>query len=299
MAVQMALALAAAFAFGRWWFPAHWSWVVLTAYIVCAGNRGRGDVLHKSGLRVIGAAAGTIAATLVSDPIPAGSGWSVVAIFVVLGLAVWLRPVSYAFWATGVTAVLALLYGYFGQGDAGLLGERLLAIAVGAMLGVAASWFVLPIRSHDVLRRRVADVHRALRDLLRAVRDADGEAIAHHTHRFRVAAAELELIAPVLLLERRLARVDRRRRPAGPRGADVVDAVRAARAPIRALQERAPAPADREGRADVAQLRALLDLTTELLRAERARAQRRLDQPSRRRPQRNSSRRQGSSSEET
>jgi hypothetical protein len=314
MALQMAVALGGAFALGRWWFPEHWGWVVLTAYIVCAGNRGRGDVLHKSGLRIAGAAAGTIAATLVSDPLPAGSAWSVVVIFVLLGLAVWLRPVSYAFWAAGVTAVLALLYGYFGQGGAELLGQRLLAVAVGAALGVAASWLVLPVRSHDVLRRRVADVHGALRDLLRAVRDREPAAIVHHAHRFRVAAVELELIAPVLVLERRLSRVHRRRRPSGPRGADAVVAVRAAREPVRALAERAaraaapaqpadPAaaptsaapPADRDARSDVAQLRMLLDLLTELLRAERARA----DQRSRRRPQRNASRRHGSRSDDT
>ena len=42
-------------------FGSHWIWVVLTAYIVCSGNRGRGDVVHKSAIRVIGAACGTLA----------------------------------------------------------------------------------------------------------------------------------------------------------------------------------------------------------------------------------------------
>ena len=50
MALQMAAALSCAFALGHYVFGSHWIWVVLTAYIVCSGNRGRGDVVHKSAM---------------------------------------------------------------------------------------------------------------------------------------------------------------------------------------------------------------------------------------------------------
>src|SRR3954468_21366003 len=63
MACQMAAALAAAFAVGHRAFHEHWPWAVLTAFIVCSGARGRGDVLHKGVLRAAGAAAGTVVAT--------------------------------------------------------------------------------------------------------------------------------------------------------------------------------------------------------------------------------------------
>ena len=44
------------------------------------------------------------------------------AIFAVLAVATWLRPLSYAFWAAGITAVLALLNGYFGVRGSDVLG---------------------------------------------------------------------------------------------------------------------------------------------------------------------------------
>ncbi len=74
-------------------------------------------------------------------------------IFVLLAFGVWLRSVSYAYWTACLTGVLALLYGYYGQAGAGLLRERLAAVALGAAIGLAAAWFVLPVRTGDVLRR--------------------------------------------------------------------------------------------------------------------------------------------------
>ncbi len=45
-----------------------------------------------------------------------------------------------------MTTALALLYGYFGANARQLLPTRLGAIAVGAVLAVAAAWWVLPVR---------------------------------------------------------------------------------------------------------------------------------------------------------
>jgi hypothetical protein len=45
MALQLALAVGAAFAFGQWTDPGHLVWPVLTVLVVHSGNRGRGDVL--------------------------------------------------------------------------------------------------------------------------------------------------------------------------------------------------------------------------------------------------------------
>ena len=63
-------------------------------------------------------------------------------IFVVLAFAAWLRPINYAFWAAGVTSVLALLYGYFGERGSGLLLDRLEEIALGAAIAISVSWLV-------------------------------------------------------------------------------------------------------------------------------------------------------------
>ena len=43
----------------------------------------------------------------------------------VLALALALRNLHYAFWAAGVTSMLALLYGYFGLTSVHVLAERL------------------------------------------------------------------------------------------------------------------------------------------------------------------------------
>jgi hypothetical protein len=182
MAAQMAVALTVALALGRALFGVHWSWLVMTAFIVLSGNRGRADVLYKGVLRLLGATAGTIAATVIAGAFAPGDAVSVVLIFVVLGVASWLRSFSYAFWAAGVTAVLALLYGYFGQTGTSLLTQRLEGIVVGALVAVAASWLVLPVRTVDVLRRRMADALAALGGVLTAVTTTHGELAARALH---------------------------------------------------------------------------------------------------------------------
>lgn len=228
LAIQMAVALAAAFVAGRALFGVHWSWLVMTAFIVCSGNRGRGDVVYKSALRIASAAAGTIAATPIAGSFAPGDAASVVVIFVVIALATWLRPFSYAFWAAGITSVLALLYGYFGETGTTLLAQRLEGIAIGAAIGIAASWFVLPIRTKDVMRRRTADALAALSEVLAAITTAPTELEAP-THRFEHAVNQLDQIAKALEAHRLFSRF---LRPA-PHAADAFDAARSARASVR------------------------------------------------------------------
>jgi uncharacterized membrane protein YccC len=181
MAIQMAIALAAAFVIGALVFPEHVTWVVLTAFIVCSGNRGRADVLYKSGLRIVGAAIGTIVASIgliwltPSHPFLQGPTL-VVALLVIIGVGLWLREWTYAAWAVVMTLVITLLQGATIHASATNYGAanqvvstggeqlwiRILAIIVGAACGLAASWFVLPVRSEGVVRRRVADALAAL-----------------------------------------------------------------------------------------------------------------------------------------
>nr|WP_283810090.1 FUSC family protein [Leifsonia sp. C5G2] len=198
----MAVALSAAFLVGWAVFPDHVMWVVLTAFLVCSGNRGRADVLHKSALRVLGALGGTIGAVAIVAVLPdASDPGAVVAIFLALFAGTWLRTVSYAYWAVAVTLALSLLQELTGAttiaGEAGMLGERLVAIVVGAVLGIAASWFVLPVKSVDVLRRRLADVLTALGSALSPAGPdvAPGER-ARRIAAFRASVARVEQLAP-------------------------------------------------------------------------------------------------------
>ncbi|WP_405822298.1 FUSC family protein [Streptomyces sp. NBC_01390] len=168
MALQSTAALGTAFALGRVLWPDHWTWVVLTAFLVGSGARSRGDVLVKGVWRTLGAAAGTVVAGAVAGSFPPHSDTVVVIIFSVLAAATWLRELSYAYWAGCVTAVLSLLYDWFGQDAGSLLDTRLAGIAVGAVLGIAASWLVLPIRTSGTVRSRTAAALAGLGEVLSA-----------------------------------------------------------------------------------------------------------------------------------
>jgi Fusaric acid resistance protein-like len=202
MALQLGVGLGLAFLIGHWLYPRHWPWLVLSCYLVSSGNRGRGDVLHKGILRLLGAAFGTVAATLLAGAFAAGDRIAVVLIFVVLLVAIRLRDRSYAYWAAGVTAMLALLNDYYGIGGPDQLPQRLGGVAIGAGIGVLVSWFLLPVRTGDVFRRRVANALAALSDYLTSLRtDPSGAAAAARTYGHRV--LELEQLLPTLQFHRR------------------------------------------------------------------------------------------------
>jgi hypothetical protein len=157
MALQMAVALALAFAVGFLVFPGHWGWTVLTAFIVCSGARGRGDAVYKAVLRLIGALSGTIAAAVLAHAWAPSGIAEAVTIFAILFFGLWLRDVNYAYWACSTTLILALLAHADSGFALGLLALRLGAIFVGALCAVVATWFVFPIRTEAIVRRRLAD----------------------------------------------------------------------------------------------------------------------------------------------
>lgn len=252
MALQMAAALSAAFVVGWLAFPEHAMWTVLTAFIVCSGNRGRGDVVYKSGQRVAGALAGTVVAVALSFVVePTGFG-AVVVIFAALFVGSWLRDVSYAFWALTITLVLTLLQGVLGTTPAApaslgwMLAERMLAIVVGALIGIAASWFILPVRSSDVVRRRLADALLALTGVLApSSDDPDAPSRAERIAAFRAAIDRLEQLAPTQSAHRMLRRGLGRATAHPSRPAHPIDCIRVAASLPAALDS--PAPRSRAG----------------------------------------------------
>jgi uncharacterized membrane protein YccC len=121
-----------------------------------------------------------------------------------------------------------LLYGYFGERGGHILGVRLLAILLGAALGLASSWLLVPVRTHDVLRRRVADALAALTDVLQALR-GNPQALPSSATGFHAAVRSLDQIAPPLLLSRRFFR--------GPHAADAIEGIRRCAAPVSTLEQ--------------------------------------------------------------
>lgn len=198
MALQMAVALALAFTIGMLLFPTHWPWTVLTAFIVCSGAVGRGDAIYKALLRLAGAIAGTLAAAIVafvvfpSPQIYAGS------VFLVLFFGIWLRQINYVYWAASATLVFALLQGAHGAGALELFALRIAGIITGALCAIAAVWFVLPIHTGQVVRRRLAEALGALREALSAApgdpnRSEHLAALDHHAEQLRRVAPSVRL----------------------------------------------------------------------------------------------------------
>jgi hypothetical protein len=235
MAVQMAVALAASFVIGYLYFPERWGWIVLTAFIVQSGNRGRLEVAYKSVLRLLGAALGTIVALSFHVGIGGNDRMTVALILGAVFLGVWLRPLGYAWWALFVTLALALLQGFAGASAADVLWPRLEEMLIGAVVGVASAWFVLPVRSEDVLRRRIASALAALADAF------DPENPRRQADDFIAALAQVEQLAPVFRASRSLTR-----HLAAPQPAEWVEALVACRdAAIALIEARETPPAVR------------------------------------------------------
>ena len=197
MALQMAVALTLAFVVGFGAFPGHWAWTVLTAFIVCSGARGRGDAAYKGVLRFAGAVAGTLVATVVTRAWAPEGVAEAAAIFVALYFGLLWREVNYAYWACAMTLVLALLARSTGVFGVALLGVRLEAILAGALCAVVATWFVFPIRTTDVIRRRLADALVALDEFVQHAHAAHDQKVARREHLDRRLGALEEVAAPV------------------------------------------------------------------------------------------------------
>ncbi|NKJ21651.1 FUSC family protein [Dyella sp. SG609] len=230
MAIQMGVALTVAFVVGFLFFHERWGWIVLTAFIVNSGNRGRLDVVYKSGMRVLGAAAGTAIALGLGQHVGIDHRSSAILILAALFLGVWLRPFGYAWWALFVTLALALLQGFGDSEPVGLLWLRMEEIVLGAIIGIAAAWFVLPVRSTDVLRRRLADALAALSDAL------DPATEQRSATRFNTALDRVEEVTPPF----RAARLLLRRRTLHP--ADWADTLLDCGEPARALIDQGATP---------------------------------------------------------
>ncbi len=112
-----------------------------------------------------------------------------------------------------------------------MLWQRLAEIAIGAALGLVAAWFVLPIRSTDVLRRRIADALAAMAEAM------DPHAAAPRADGVVAAIRQVEQLRPSFRA-RHLAL--RRWQPLQP--VDWIDALTACQAPAVALAQRGDAP---------------------------------------------------------
>ncbi len=230
LALQMAAALSCAFVVGFLVFPAHWRWLVLTAFLVNIGSLGGIDVVRKSVLRIAGAAGGTVLAMAVAGHAGADPATVGALILACVFVGAFLRVFGYGWWVLAVTLALALLQTFQPAAAPLLLWQRVLEIVIGALIGVAAAWFVFPIPSADILRRRIASA-------LAAMSEAMDPAVAE---RFA------EKVAGPMILVRQMRPVFRAHRfvhrRAEPQPLAWIDTLAACEAPVLALLARGETP---------------------------------------------------------
>ncbi len=130
-----------------------------------------------------------------------------------------------------MTLALALLQTLQPAASPPLLWQRLLEILIGAAIGLAAAWFVLPIRSTDVLRRRIADALAAMSEAL------DPQAAERRPDRIVAAIRRVKQLRPSFHARQR---VLRRWQPLQP--LDWIDALSACESPVVALVEQGQTP---------------------------------------------------------
>lgn len=205
MALQLAVAVGAAFVIGRTFFPLHWNWTVLTATIVCGGGPGRGDVVSKGAARLAGATVGTVLASLLAVHLPGHDDVTIVLIFVLLFVGSWWRELHYAVWAACATCVMALLNGYEGVPAGSLLTTRLLAIVLGAATATAACCLVFPTPTSTMVRLRRAQTLQALSQVLASM-TLPGEESRQALVHFEARLHDLRRTARPLHLQQRLLR---------------------------------------------------------------------------------------------
>ncbi len=230
LALQMAVALSCAFVVGFVVFPAHWRWLVLTAFLVNIGSLGGIDVVRKSVLRVLGAAGGTLLAMAVAGHSGAAPSTVGALILACVFAGVFLRVFGYGWWVLAVTLALALLQGFEPAAAPLLLWQRVLEIVIGALIGVAAALLVFPIPSVDILRRRLAGALAAMSESL------DPEAAERFPEKVAGPMALVKQMRPVFHAHRFV------RRRAELQPLDWIDALAACEAPVLALVAQGATP---------------------------------------------------------
>ncbi|WP_022880066.1 FUSC family protein [Microbacterium sp. B19] len=194
-AVQLAAALVPAFLVGGLVFGAHGAWVVLSTVIVAYLPRGRADAIRTGLHRLVGAAAGSLVALLPAAALPGNDTVLVIGALAAVGFGILFRDVGYVAWAFGVTVALTLLERLTGAATP-LIGQRLVEIALGVAIGLAAVASVYPVPTTDVVRLRLAAVLAAVSDRLAAT-DASTARVSEA--QLRSALRELDRSAAALV----------------------------------------------------------------------------------------------------
>ena len=165
-AIQVAIATSIATVLGELVSPARWYWAVLSAFVVFTGTTTRGEILTRAGHRIVGTVVGVIAGVLLAALVGHNPPVQLALIVVCVFFAFYLVAVANGLLVFFITVLLAMLYGLLGTFSVAVLELRIVETCVGASVGIAAAYFILPTRTRETVRDKVDDYLEALDDLI-------------------------------------------------------------------------------------------------------------------------------------
>lgn len=165
-AIQVAVATSAATILGDLISPNRWYWAVLTAFLVFNGVTTRGELLTKAGNRILGTIVGVVAGVLLAAAVGNEPAIQMALIVVCIFFAFWLVAINYALLVFFITVLLALLYGLLGVFSIDVLELRIYETAIGAAMGIAAAFVILPVKTRGTVVEKVDDYLTQMSELI-------------------------------------------------------------------------------------------------------------------------------------
>ena len=172
-AVQAAFGVAAAIAAGTVISGQHWYWAVIAAFIVALGVGSRGEAVIKALQRIAGTALGIAVGFALALAVGHDTYLAMALVLGCVFCGFYAFQAAYGTMIFFITVMLALLYGVIGMLTPGVLVVRVEETAAGAAAGLAAVYFVLPIRQSTAFADAGRDFRRALAEAIRSAAACD------------------------------------------------------------------------------------------------------------------------------
>jgi len=177
--IQITVAAAVSVMLGAFISPDRFYWAVMATFVTFMGANNAAEHVRKGAFRVIGTVVGILLGAVLAHLVGDRVHLSIAVILVTLFIGIYLMRVSYAFFATAITVLVAQLYVQLGEFSAQLLQLRLLETVVGAAVAVLTVLLVFPLRTGRVVRIATREFVDALGALvlpaLTRLRDPDSE----------------------------------------------------------------------------------------------------------------------------
>lgn len=165
-ACQITIATAAATWIGYLLDPQRFYWASLSALLCFMGVNNAGEQVRKGLYRFLGTVLGVALGSVLAKVLGLNSILDALTALGAMFLGVYLSKVNYTFLAMGVTIAISMVFLQLSELTTGLLLERVLETAVGALIASFTALFVLPLGPRRVIATARAKFLENLQQLL-------------------------------------------------------------------------------------------------------------------------------------